>query len=264
MSATSGKFGDLGTRVVSAIALIVAAVVLFELGGLWVAALLVAGSWVMLWEYQRVLSQGSSGDMGALAIMALAALVAIAMTYYVGWLSGLAVLFLGGMALVRQDRERWMWLAAGLMYIGAAAVAMLAIFLTPGDGLFYIFWVVLIVALSDIGGYFAGRIIGGAKLWPAVSPKKTWSGTIGGWVLAVIAGVFLGIYGPVGIGVSVGISLVLSIAAQAGDLLESWLKRRSNVKDASEIIPGHGGFLDRMDGLVAAIMVFTVLRTVML
>ncbi len=264
MSATSGKFGDLGPRIASAIGLIVAAVILFELGGLWVAALLIAGAWVMLWEYQRVINRGKSADMVTLAILCATALAAVGVTYFFGWYFGLGALAAGSFALMRRDTIRWLWLAGGLFYIGAAAVAMLAIFLTPEDGLFYIFWVVLIVALSDIGGYFAGRLVGGPKLWPAVSPKKTWSGTAGGWILAAIAGAVLGFFGPAGVGESIAISLFLSVAAQAGDLLESWLKRRSGVKDASDLIPGHGGFLDRMDGLVAAIMVFTVLRTVML
>lgn len=264
MSAISGKFADLGTRVLSAIAMIVAATVLFELGGLWVVGLLIVGSWVLLWEYQRVLGQGVDGDKRTLGIMWLAALLGIIVTYIIGWKIGLFVIGASTLALVRPERQEWLWLGAGLMYIGAAAIAMMAIFLTPDDGLFYVFWVVLIVALSDIGGYFAGRLVGGPKLWPAISPKKTWSGTAGGWILAVLAGVILGYFGPEHIGVSVWISLAVAIAAQAGDLLESWLKRRSHVKDASDIIPGHGGLLDRVDGLIAAIMVFSILRTAFL
>jgi len=264
MSAFSGKFSDLGTRLLSSLAMVAVAVLMFELGGLWVVVLLMAGVCVMLWEYQHVLSARTGGKSTALLIMAISAILAIGATYYTHWIVGLVVLFLGAMVLVRMGGDIWLWLAAGLMYIGTGGIAMMAIFLTPQHGLFYVFWVTLIVALSDIGGYFAGRVIGGAKLWPAVSPKKTWSGTAGGWLLATVAGLLLGIFGPAGILLSVFISLLLAVSAQAGDLLESWFKRHSHVKDASAIIPGHGGFLDRMDGLIAAIVVFAVLRTVFL
>ena len=138
--------------------------------------------------------------------------------------------------------------------------AMLMIFLSPEHGLFDVFWVVLIVALSDIGGYFAGRIIGGPKLWPAVSPKKTWAGTLGGWCLAIIAGVLLGWFGPEPVMRSLVISFVIAIASQLGDLLESWLKRQKDVKDSSDIIPGHGGLLDRLDGVMAAALVFAFIQ----
>ncbi len=264
MTAPSGKFADLGTRVLSAIAMIVAATVLFELGGLWVVALLIVGASVMLWEYRNMLGHGLEKDNQTLAVMWVIALLGILVTYWINWRYGLIVAGIGTLALYRDDKVQWAWLAAGQFYINAASIAMMAIFLTPADGLFYVFWVVLIVALSDIGGYFAGRLIGGPKIWPAVSPKKTWSGTAGGWVLAIVAGAVLGLFGPVGVLESVLISLVVALAAQGGDFLESWIKRRSHVKDASDIIPGHGGLLDRVDGLIAAIMVFSVLRTAFL
>jgi phosphatidate cytidylyltransferase len=115
-------------------------------------------------------------------------------------------------------------------------------------------FVLLVVWVTDIGGYFAGRGIGGPKLWPRVSPKKTWAGAVGGFLasLAVAAG-----FGSLGLGKTGPILLVgafLSIASQLGDLFESAVKRRFGVKDSSHIIPGHGGLMDRLDGFVAAIV----------
>jgi phosphatidate cytidylyltransferase len=110
-----------------------------------------------------------------------------------------------------------------------------------------------IVWASDVCGYFAGRLLGGPKLWQAVSPNKTWSGAIGGAVGALAAGVAIAAYAdrtnPLAVAV---LALLLSAVSQAGDLLESAVKRRFGVKDASHVIPGHGGVMDRLDGFVAA------------
>jgi phosphatidate cytidylyltransferase len=110
------------------------------------------------------------------------------------------------------------------------------------------------VWVTDIGGYFAGRGIGGPKLWPRVSPKKTWAGAIGGFIASLaIAAVFASLgFGKMGPLLLLGAAV--SIASQLGDLFESAVKRRFGVKDSSQIIPGHGGLLDRLDGFVAAIV----------
>ncbi len=123
--------------------------------------------------------------------------------------------------------------------------------------------VLLVVWVTDIGGYFAGRGIGGPKFWPRVSPKKTWAGAIGGFAasLAVAAG-----FAAFGLGKTLPLLLLgaaLSIASQLGDLFESAVKRRFGVKDSSHVIPGHGGLLDRLDGFVAAVVlaaIFGLLR----
>ncbi len=122
-------------------------------------------------------------------------------------------------------------------------------------------WLVGVVVASDIGGYFAGRIFGGPKLWPAISPKKTWSGTLGGWGLALGVGfVYWLSGGPVFFFAALLFSVLLAMAAQAGDLFESWLKRKAGIKDSSQLIPGHGGLLDRFDGLLAATSVYMLLH----
>jgi phosphatidate cytidylyltransferase len=119
-------------------------------------------------------------------------------------------------------------------------------------------FVLLIVWATDIGGYFAGRGIGGPKLWPKVSPNKTWSGAVGGFVgsLAVAGG-----FAASGLGKALpllALAGVLSVASQLGDLFESAVKRRFGVKDSSHLIPGHGGLLDRLDGLVAALVLAVI------
>ena len=112
-----------------------------------------------------------------------------------------------------------------------------------------------VVWLSDIVAYFAGRAIGGPKLMPRISPKKTWSGAIGGTAGAVIGGVLVARYFAIaGLGSAAAVAIVLSLISQAGDLLESAVKRQFNTKDASHLIPGHGGLMDRLDGFVTAVL----------
>jgi phosphatidate cytidylyltransferase len=155
------------------------------------------------------------------------------------------------------------WAALGGCYALAALTASVLLRLDQVWGFTALMFVLLIVWVTDIGGYFAGRGIGGPKLWPRVSPKKTWAGAIGGFVLSlVIAGGFAAL----GYGHAVPLLLlaaVLSVASQLGDLFESAVKRRFGVKDSSQIIPGHGGLLDRLDGFVAAVVlaaIFGLLR----
>jgi len=145
----------------------------------------------------------------------------------------------------------------------AVAAAILWFLATRADGIIGLLWVVLIVVASDILGYFAGRIVGGPKFWPRVSPKKTWSGTIAGWIGAgVVGAVFAGygFEGPLGGGASVIVlSVLAAFAGQMGDIAESAIKRFAGIKDSSNLIPGHGGLLDRFDALTgAALFLFAV------
>ena len=124
-------------------------------------------------------------------------------------------------------------------------------------------FVLLVVWVTDIGGYFAGRGIGGPKLWPRVSPKKTWAGAIGGFAASLVVAAGFAALGLGKTGPLLLLGAVLSIASQLGDLFESAVKRRFGVKDSSHIIPGHGGLMDRLDGFVAAVVlaaIFGLLR----
>lgn len=159
---------------------------------------------------------------------------------------------LAAFILAALRRSTW-WLPGGVLYAGLSGVALAALRGADRDGLITMLFLIAIVWATDIFAYFIGRAIGGPKLAPAISPGKTWSGAIGGAVCAVIAG-----YGVIlGVGEAASlwlapIILALSAASQCGDLFESWVKRRSGVKDSSRLIPGHGGVMDRADGLVAA------------
>ncbi|MEA2919396.1 MAG: phosphatidate cytidylyltransferase [Bradyrhizobium sp.] len=155
------------------------------------------------------------------------------------------------------------WAALGGCYAFAALIASVAVRLDQTYGFTALMFVLLIVWVTDIGGYFAGRGFGGPKLWPSVSPKKTWAGAIGGFAASLVVALGFAAFGLGKPGPLVLLGAVLSIASQLGDLFESAVKRRFGVKDSSHIIPGHGGLLDRLDGYVAAILVaaiFGVLR----
>ena len=150
-----------------------------------------------------------------------------------------------------------------------AAGAGLAI-LVAGFGLIHlrevqggvvILWLVSIVVVSDVMGYFAGRLIGGPKFWPGISPKKTWSGTVAGWLGASAVGAGFAVAAGAGWGL-VLLSPVVALAGQMGDIGESWIKRRCGVKDSSRLIPGHGGVMDRFDALVGAIVAVMLLSLI--
>jgi phosphatidate cytidylyltransferase len=145
------------------------------------------------------------------------------------------------------------WGAAGFCYAAVALVASILVRLDATAGFVALIMVLLIVWVTDIGGYFAGRGIGGPKLWPRVSPKKTWAGAIGGFIASLAIAAAFAWFGFGKMGPLLLLGAALSIASQLGDLFESAVKRRFGVKDSSQIIPGHGGLLDRLDGFVAAI-----------
>jgi phosphatidate cytidylyltransferase len=147
------------------------------------------------------------------------------------------------------------WNATGLLYAAAALLGAILVRFDPSNGFLALIFVLLVVWVTDIGGYFAGRGIGGPKLWPRVSPNKTWAGAIGGLVLSIAVAIAFALLGFGKLTSSVVLATVLSAVSQLGDLFESAVKRRFGVKDSSQIIPGHGGLLDRLDGFVAAIIV---------
>lgn len=183
--------------------------------------------------------------------------VAIFVAYIGGWL-WLALVALVSIGLFVEWKmivgNRAGWIVVGIAYAVAAFLASVAVRQDQVWGFAALMFILLVVWMTDIGGYFAGRGIGGPKLWPRVSPKKTWAGAVGGVVLslAVAAG-----FAAFGIGRLVPLLLlatVLTVLSQLGDLFESAVKRKFGVKDSSQIIPGHGGLLDRLDGFVFAVV----------
>lgn len=145
------------------------------------------------------------------------------------------------------------WMVAGLLYAGALLLAPVILRRDPSLGLVAILFLFAVVWVTDIAAYFAGRAIGGPKLWPAISPNKTWSGALGGLAGGTVAALLVvAMAGLVVAPMLVLVTLVLSVASQAGDLFESALKRRFGAKDSGDLIPGHGGLMDRLDGFLTA------------
>jgi phosphatidate cytidylyltransferase len=260
-AARPGRFADLRLRLVSAMAAAAVALLCIWLGGIWIALLAALAAAAMVLEW-RSISAHAGGPAGADAAPYALAVVGGVLLVQFGpvWA---AVLFLVALSAAglgwdsRRGRQRaGLWAVAATLYIGAAAMAFVALRGFEPFGFLSIVWAALVVIAADVGGYFTGRTIGGPKLWPAVSPNKTWAGLIGGIVLAILVGsVFSGATTGTYYFEVCTVSAVAALLAQAGDLAESALKRRFGVKDAGTLMPGHGGLLDRLDGHMAAVLV---------
>lgn len=152
------------------------------------------------------------------------------------------------------------WLAVGVLYIGLTGIALIELRHDNAAGQANVLFLFLVVWASDIGAYMAGRLVGGPKLAVSISPNKTWSGAVGGLGAAMLVGVATAmLLAPGGATRAAAVAAVLGVFSQAGDLLESWIKRHFDVKDSSALIPGHGGLLDRLDGVLAAAPVAALL-----
>jgi phosphatidate cytidylyltransferase len=242
---------NLVMRVIAALVLAPLALVIAYAGG-WLWALLVTLASIGLFvEWLIVVGAGQA----ALSATGTVALAVMGFCAAFGSLNIAVVIGLLGLAVIAGlAKGKRVWAVAGFLYAAAALLASVLLRQDPVNGFAALIFVLLVVWASDIGGYFAGRAIGGPKLWPRVSPKKTWAGSLGGFVasLGVAAGfVLCGLGEPVPLAV---LGAVLSIVSQLGDLFESAVKRRFGVKDSSHLIPGHGGLMDRLDGFVAAIV----------
>lgn len=253
------KAGDIGLRAASAIVLAPAAVLAIWGGGLWFLALILLACALLAVEWAMMSAAKAWRVMaGAVAFGLVAGVVAA----YAGQLSlALVMLVFGAVAaglFARNRGQEALDAAYGVLYLGWPAV--LLIWLRDGDSHSGLAWTVsafVIAWASDIMAYLVGSLVGGPKLWPRFSPNKTWSGFIGGLAAGTIAGAALASFLDLGIGASWGAALGLAaaLATMAGDLWESALKRRYGVKDAGQLIPGHGGLLDRVDGLMFAVVV---------
>ena len=205
---------------------------------------------------------GLTGDRLAAALVFTALLVA----GFALFAAGHPVLAAGliGLAVVAAAiSAREVWRPAGVAYSATLGLGLLLLRDAPVHGLAAVLVVFAVVWGTDSGAFFAGRAIGGPKLWPAVSPKKTWAGAIGGLATGIIAGLVVAALARVA--VAPGLALVcaaLSLAGQAGDLFESAVKRRFGAKDSGVIVPGHGGLMDRVDGLVFAVAAAVVIGLV--
>jgi phosphatidate cytidylyltransferase len=250
-----GVLADLKVRILSALALGAVALGLLYAGVVPFAALILAVSLMMCWEWGHVVRGSEAGSVLVVhGVVVTGAIVLAAL----GYAAPALITLIAGAFVVAALRfgETARLSAVGVLYVGLPAVALIALRGNEPFGFLAVLFVILAVIATDTLAYFAGRAIGGPKLWPRVSPKKTWSGLAGGVGGAALVGA---VFGMVVAGASVGrlaaIGLVLGLVAQGGDLAESALKRSFDVKDASGLLPGHGGFMDRMDGLVFASIV---------
>jgi phosphatidate cytidylyltransferase len=246
---------DLPLRAVAGLAMIAVALTALTVGGLlfWllcaVAAVFMMGEWAELGH-----TPSNHKRLGQYALFVPLALMS-------SWGAGPGFLALGLLAgaaffLVIVTGRRM--LASGVLYVGLPVFALLLIREQQPDGLIYALWALALVWACDIGAYFSGRTFGGPKLAPAISPNKTWAGLIGGVILASVFGALMHHFYGLPIRLAVATPL-LAVLAVLGDLYESWLKRRAGVKDSGTMLPGHGGVLDRLDGLVPVAPVAAVI-----
>lgn len=251
----SSKWQDLAPRVGSAVVLVAVGGWAAWMGGTVFLAMIAALTGAMIWELMRMLAP----ENGAARIwMGLLCAGVMAMTAYLPGQALLPVLLapvLAGMSSVKDHKAIWLAYAPVILLGAFGALSL------RDTGLTWVIWLVAVVAASDIAGYFAGRMLGGPKFWPRVSPKKTWSGTVAGWIAAGLVGFGFMIYGAAGAAIVV-VSVIMAFAGQLGDVAESAVKRKVGVKDASNLIPGHGGFLDRFDAMLGALLLVLIVRMV--
>jgi phosphatidate cytidylyltransferase len=251
------RFANLGVRVASAIAMAAVALGALSAGFPFWPLLVLLIALGTGWEWNRMLARsGSAAALGLLAglgvVTGLAAFGQAAFALIAAIVGTIALMAIG----TGKGRKTH---AAGLLYFGLPAIALVWLGSDASHGALALLYVMVVVWVTDTAAFFTGRMLGGAKLWPSVSPNKTWSGSVGGLAGGSAAGIlFAALAGAGPLGWIAVLSLGLSVACQAGDLFESALKRRYDRKDTSSLVPGHGGLMDRLDGLIAAVLVAAI------
>jgi len=219
-------FSNLVLRVISSVVLAPIAILAAWIGGVPFVAFWTVAASIVLWEWSALVKNASQADKS------------------LGWFAG--------------------WMVAGLVYAGVLLLCPIVLRGDPALGFVAMLFLFAIVWVTDIAAYFVGRAVGGPKLWPAVSPKKTCSGAIGGTLGGVAAGILVvKLAGLVVAPMLVIVALALSVAAQLGDLLESAIKRHFGAKDAGQLIPGHGGLMDRLDSVLPSAVATWVVLTLL-
>jgi len=252
-------------RLISAIVLAPVPIAAIWFGWPWLPLLVAAAAAVMGWEWARLCQGGRVGAGGIVLVAALVAATAAAAL--AGLAAGLAAAAAGAVltwavARLCRDREPG-WIAIGGFWLALPCVLLLWLEGSRNAGPAVLFWILAVVWATDIGAYVVGRRIGGPRLAPRWSPGKTWAGLVGGAAAAGVVGwITAYVLGIAPVLPLVMVSTGLAIVEQFGDLAESMAKRRFGVKDSSGLIPGHGGLLDRVDGLLAVIPVVALLTLI--
>ena len=240
------KWSDLTVRLSSAILMVVVGLLGLLFGGHVFHLLVGLICGLMMWELVRMVAPLNAPlalQLGLLSAFVSFSAIYIPTSFALPLLLSPALI---GFAQLIKNRVVYMIFSVMVLFAGFGMMSV-----RDDLGFVWMLWLILVVVVTDVLGYFAGRIIGGPKFWPTVSPKKTWSGTIFGWIGAALVGVIFVIYTGASF-VLVGTSIAVAMASQMGDIAESAVKRMMGVKDSSNLIPGHGGVLDRFDGMLGA------------
>jgi len=257
-------FANLRQRTVSSAVMAPLALIAVYIGGPVYALAVILCAGLGLREWLRLVAPDLDQNTAACAYAGL--VLAIAVAAWQPAMNGIllcaiftAILFF---LAARKNRQRAGWIAFGLPYLAGSGIALVYL-RSPGDNGATVFYLLAVVWSTDIGAYLAGKLIGGPKLAPAISPNKTWAGLAGGMALAAVFGYLvsmgLGSTRPLG---AACFALLLAVAAQFGDFFKSYFKRRAGVKESGGLIPGHGGVLDRIDGLIFAAIVLALLGAI--
>lgn len=262
LSAPPGRSRELGLRILSSLVILPPILLLFWLGNVYFLALLTLLAAAMAWEWCNLVAPDCSKTMRGFTGFAAAVLVASAACsfQFPEALWALAALPLFYVGVVRFLTGSWtLALLPGLLVAFSPAFAIYWVREMPGLGLETALWLAFSVVITDVAAFAAGRTIGGPKIWPRVSPNKTWAGLVGGMAGSAGFGAALALFIGQAPGVVALAGAVIAIVAQAGDFAESALKRYLDVKDSGRLIPGHGGILDRVDGQVTVLPVAAAL-----
>ncbi|HIJ63838.1 MAG TPA: phosphatidate cytidylyltransferase [Rhodospirillaceae bacterium] len=234
-------------RILSALVLAPLALAAVWFGAASFAVLAAVAGVVAAWEWTR-LCLGRFGPGGWVLALMTVVVTILGPHFPLAAVAGFLWAAVTAPLVQRSAGRSPLWMAGGAFYIGLPLLALVWVRELDRATLL---WLLLIIWSTDIGAYIAGRLIGGPKLMPRVSPKKTWAGLVGGVASAGLVGAAVADYLLVNPWPLAAVSMALGVVAQGGDLAESWVKRYFGVKDSSGIIPGHGGVLDRLDGLLA-------------
>ncbi|MEE9428425.1 MAG: phosphatidate cytidylyltransferase [Paracoccaceae bacterium] len=254
MSEPARNWGDLKTRIITGLVLATVGALAVWAGELWFLLLTVLAVSAMIWELAHIVG-ADKGPVPILLGISGGISVCLMAWFLDANISWAVVLMIVTFAFTATRLKN-----SGTVYAMAILLtASLLITLRNEWGAIWLLWLVLVVIASDVAGYLAGRSIGGPKFWPSISPKKTWSGTAAGWVAAGIIGAFMAPKLDVGYSL-IAVSIVLAFAGQMGDIVQSALKRQAGIKDSSNLLPGHGGVLDRLDAIIGASIGLLIIR----
>jgi phosphatidate cytidylyltransferase len=250
------KWSDLAVRAASAFVLAPIAMLDVWLGGYWYSLFIILLGIMMVREWVAIVHDNDSKQFllhaAAVVLAATAISPAEAILLIIPALLSIALVFIS-----KQPKSFWSFI--GIPYLALPVLALMALRSDDFWGLKAIVWCLIIVWSADTFAYFAGRIIGGPKLAPKLSPKKTWAGMGGAVVGAAVASAAFSTYCELPLLPLMAMAAQFAVVEQGGDIFESALKRHHNVKDSGDLIPGHGGVLDRVDGLLAVVLIAGIL-----